>query len=361
MTFLLKKNTAGTVFAALAPAFLFGALLFAVSPQIGFAAETPFGLPANGLGGGIETRVSPEFPGPNTQVTVDLLGSAEDLDRSKISWFQNGSLKASGVGLKQFQFSTGPLGSGTDISVTAELGAGSVTKKLLVRAASVDLLWESDGYISPFYRGRSPAAPGGRVLFVAIPHLASSQGGPEIAGSNVVYRWSKNGTVLGSLSGVGKNTLTLTAPNIGTMTIRVDVSAQNGSLVAASQTTIAVSNPKILLYEDDPALGMRFDRSLPNIFTLAKEEERVVAIPFAFSAESRGNENLSYTWTVNGASLATNQSDRGTIVLNKAGASGGAASIRLVVEHAVSFMQSAERTIAAQTGGQNSPFTQTAQ
>lgn len=360
MRHFLGKNRCQEIFKTLSIAFLFVVAFSAAAPQRSLAAESSFGFPAGGLGSTVEAKVSPEFPGPNTQAAVNLFGSA-DLDRSKISWFQDGSLKASGVGLKQFQFSTGPLGNGTGISVTIESGAGEVTKKLFVRAANVDLLWESDGYTPPFYRGRSHAAPGSHILFAAIPHLASSQGGSEIAGANVLYRWSKDGTVLGSFSGVGKNTLRLTAPNTGTMTVRVEASAQNGTLIAASQTIIAASDPQILLYKSDPALGIRFDRSLPNTFTLAKEEERVVAIPFAFSSESREDESLSYRWTVNGASLSTNQSGRGTIVLNRAGASGGAASIRLVVEHAVAFMQGAERTVTAQTGEQNSPFTQTAQ
>src|SRR3990167_10337236 len=73
---------------------------------------------------------------------------------------------------------------------------------LHLQAEEVDLLWQGNSYVPPFYEGRTLWSSQSRITFLAIPHGAGI-GNP----ANLTYKWTKNGTVLGNINGVGKNTL----------------------------------------------------------------------------------------------------------------------------------------------------------
>jgi len=326
-----------------------------------FASPVPLSAQFNPLAPGalttFEANVSPELPGPQEQTVIDLLSSSLDLNRAHISWSEDGKIQTEGVGLTRFSFTTKGLGSATSIVIRVSSAGVETTKELTIRPGSVDLIWESDGYTPAFYRGKSPTTPGSNLTFVAMPHLRSSSTGADIASTNVVFRWSKNGTVLGSLSGTGKNVLRLTAPVTGSMTVRVEVSSQDENLKAASEIQVGVENPRILFYEDDPVLGVRFERAVSNSLILSKHEERLVAIPFGFSARTRGSEDLLYQWKVGNVPLETKAGEKDAIVIS-GGANSGTAAISLTIDHAVQFMQNAVRalTATAEGGSEANPF-----
>src|SRR3989344_1441328 len=99
----------------------------------------------------------------------------------------------------------------------------------LVSAQSVDLLWQGETYTPPFFEGRSLWSNQSRVTIVAVP-----QGLGNASALN--YRWTKNDTVLGSLSGVGKSLLSLKDTILSKpQTIKVEV--VSGERVLASATT----------------------------------------------------------------------------------------------------------------------------
>src|SRR5262245_18430252 len=66
---------------------------------------------------------------------------------------------------------------------------------------TVDLLWQGEVYTPPFYLGRALWSGQSRLTVVAVPHVGSS------AANSLVYRWTRDGEVLGNASGVGKRTL----------------------------------------------------------------------------------------------------------------------------------------------------------
>src|SRR3989344_2819964 len=67
-------------------------------------------------------------------------------------------------------------------------------------AQSVDILWQGEVYTPPFYQGKTFWSKQSRIPLVAIPQ---SLGNP----ANLTYKWTKNGTVLGNVNGVGKNSI----------------------------------------------------------------------------------------------------------------------------------------------------------
>src|SRR5438552_1851966 len=73
----------------------------------------------------------------------------------------------------------------------------------LASAQSVDILYVGNTYTPPFYQGGALWSGESSLKLFAVPQ---GLGDPK----SVSYRWSRGTTVLGSQSGVGKNTLSYT-------------------------------------------------------------------------------------------------------------------------------------------------------
>jgi hypothetical protein len=303
----------------------------------------------------LQIRSSPTLPGPREEVALTAELYSFDLNRATVTWMENGVRKAQGIGLKRFSFRTGTLGSETVIDVTAESDDGLVSKRLVFRPGAVDLVWESDGYVHPLYRGKALPAPQSSILVVALPHLRSSTGGKEIEGASVIYEWTVDGTVIGNSSGTGKNTLTVTAPTAGSLAVGVTASSLDGTLKARTEKIISVASPRIVFYEEDPILGLRTDKALADAFTLTKRETRLVASPFYFSTAKREGGDITYGWSVNGTTLEGGE-EKSAIDLT-GGGEGLLVSIKLTIDNAKRFLQTSDRTVKGATGEEGSANT----
>ena len=58
-------------------------------------------------GNAVSLSVSPEHPNPNQKVTIKALSFQVNLDNTIISWSVDGVVKLSGMGKKEFSFTTG--------------------------------------------------------------------------------------------------------------------------------------------------------------------------------------------------------------------------------------------------------------
>ncbi len=160
-------------------------------------------------------------------------------------------------------------------------------------AQSVDLLWEGESYTPPFYQGGAPWSKQGYISLVAIPN---GLGAPR--GLN--YKWIKNGTVLGSLSGVGKNTLRILDSVLSKpQEFRVEIVSSDDDVLARAAFTIRPRNPELMVYENNPLYGILFHRALSGEYSLTGGEATLSAFPYFFPAESKDAPSLEYVWRSN--------------------------------------------------------------
>lgn len=150
----------------------------------------------------------------------------------------------------------------------------------------VDILVEADTYVPSFYRGRAEPSPGNIARAAAIPR------GVNHAAGSLSYRWSINGQ---SLADTGQS-VSFTIPPIDNLTIRVLVT-QNGRLVAEKTEMVAVSEPRIIFYENNALRGIG-STAIQGDFLLMGEEASVSAEPYFFGRSSI--PFLQGTWSVDG-------------------------------------------------------------
>lgn len=159
----------------------------------------------------------------------------------------------------------------------------------------VDLIWEARTFTPAFFEGLPLWSNESSITFTAIPHLTN------ISGNELIYRWSKNKTVLGSMSGVGKNSLTIKDTILSQpIEITIDLFINNGSNPLGTATiSITPTNPKLLIFENSPLYGILLNKSIRNEFTIKEDEVTLSAVPLFSTVSKRTAGAFEYTWLTN--------------------------------------------------------------
>lgn len=324
---------------------------FSLLPNISSAQLTPEAA-LQQLSQNIDVSISPENPGPNTDVTIRIESYSTDLNSAQITWAVNGETVQDGLGQKVLKLKTGNIGTITSVDLSIQPSDGDVFQKtIILTPASIDLLWQGNSYTPPFYKGRAMFTNQGSVTFVAIPNIID-QNGNVVSPKNVIYTWSKDGSVLGSLSGTGKNSLTLVDSILGLpMNISVVASTLDKSIVTKSSVSIQSDSPMILFYENNPLLGVLYNREIGNGFKLSSSEVNIMGIPYFFSNKDLQAGALKYTWTLNGSNISS--PNQNSITLRGQKDSAGNSILGLKIENSNNILQTLEKSMNIEFGSQN--------
>jgi hypothetical protein len=289
----------------------------------------------------LSITLSPTYPGAYESVTAEVAGI--EIDTATISWFLDGKSIARGAGLKSVSFETGALGRTMVLQAVAATSRGDKRATKEITPAQVDLVAETNGYAPPFYRGKILNAEESTVRIVALPTFITPSG-RELSPSALTYQWTRNGQVVGGASGRGQNVLTVRDLYItGQAKIGVEARSDDGTLVAGSILTLETHDPLLLFYENDPLLGVRYERALGDLFELSKTESTFVAVPYFVSVTRHDDPTLTYAWRLNNEPIAVQES-KNAITFRQDGG-GGVAEITLTVTRAGSLFERLERAV----------------
>jgi len=220
-------------------------------------------------------------------------------------------------------------------------------------ALPIDLLVDSDSYTPPFYRGRALPAIGTSIRLVAFAHPPTISGVTQSAG-DLIYTWKQDDRVVGNVSGQGRSSVTLPSPMLyGTSNIEVDVESTDHILVGSATISIHATEPVVLLYEDNPLIGIAFNHALGTSNTIAETETTFAAIPFFASALSPNDSRLQYSWMLNNNAITPSTSDPSELTVN-ASHSNGLATIGLSLTHTTNIFMDFQGTWSMSLGSAGS-------
>ncbi len=186
-------------------------------------------------------------------------------------------------------------------------------------AQSVDIIWQGEVYAPPFYQGKALWSNQSRVTLVAVPQ---GLGNP----ANLNYKWIKNGTVLGNINGVGKNSISFVDSIFSKgKTIEVEIISGPKSVASASVFIKPVA-PILAVYENNPLYGFMFHREVGEIYDIRGQEITFAMFPFFVSTLSRADSALNYRWEANGKNTGSSSSATYRIPENTSGSSNISAS-----------------------------------
>ena len=260
----------------------------------------------------INLTVVPEHPAPGETVRLSLTSGAMDLDRSQITWEANGTSFAEGIGLKEARITAGETGSVTNISVRAEAENGDTgLAEARISPSEMELLWSTDSYAPPFFKGRKLAGADTRMSAYALTHF--TRNGVRVPEADIIYSWYRNGVFIAEVSGRGKSRAVLRGPTRGTDLIRVDAEAADRTESAEASARVSAYDSKLILYENHPLFGILFHRAIVGDVNTIERELNLTAVPYF--ARTHDPSTLSYEWTVNDMAIESHPEEPETLTV----------------------------------------------
>lgn len=249
----------------------------------------------------IGLSVSPQFPAPQSSVTISLSAYGYTTTNAKIVWYVNGAPSVTNTNQK---FITIPTGDGKkSITIEARVSAAAFGTKVLKRTiapSAVDIIAEPDTYVPLTYQGSPLPSTESGVRVVAMPQLY--QGGKLVPTKNIMFTWSLNGDVLLGGAQRGTNVTSITMPRFGTAEVTVLAATTDGARSAQSSLILSSVKPELLFYETSSLYGTTL--LAPKHFESSKDELSVVAEPYYVQKSSVDSPLMSYAWTVDGKKVA---------------------------------------------------------
>jgi hypothetical protein len=295
---------------------------------------------------GLQLTLSDPVPSPGQTVTVTAQSYSFEINTANIVWTVDGRINTRGIGLTKIDITAPAAGKKRTVNVSATTPQGrTYTSSISVGSGSIDLIIETDGYVPPFFRGKTPMAYQNKIKVIAIPHLANAAG-TEYAVNSLVYTWNRNGTVLQDQSGYGKQTITMLGDIVPRdYTLTVNVSSRDNANRAEETILIKAGEPSITFYNEDPLYGPLFNRSVSGTIRIGTERELGIrAVPFGFSRPTI--DALSFNWRINGAER-TELNNHESLILRAQENTVGISNIQLAVRNLENILQGSEASFSA--------------
>jgi hypothetical protein len=272
-----------------------------------------------GLERPLDVSMSPQYPAAGEEIRLSVSSYGIDLERSAIVWFADGKEIARNT--KETTVTAGKLGSTINVTVVAEepgglIGSGSAR----IRPTEVDLIWNSDSYAPPYFKGRRFTGSGARVHAEAIARFVRADGS-SVAAENIVYSWYRGATRLAT--GRGRTSVVFPGPSLFT-TDDLSVIAQSvdGQYIGRASARISGVDPTVELYENHPLFGVLYHRALTGTVVTSEKEQRVSAVPYSARVATPEDPALTYDWTVSGLRVKPDPEEPQTLSIASNGYSG---------------------------------------
>lgn len=279
--------------------------LIATMCAISFVGVADVFAQSTGVLQGVFLSASPEHPQAGDSVQLQLKSSSVDLDRSSMTWYVDGAVTQRGFGVKEQVIKAPDVGKEKNVSVEiTDQNDSRTIKRYTVRPQNVDIIWNSDTYTPPWYRGKSLYTRGSSVVFTAVPNVVLSNG-KTVRSQDLFYTWEVNGGVIANAKGVGKTNATLSLPASRSSKVAVMVETLDGSYKAYKQIDLEAEEPDLVLYEVSPLLGMVLNRALGATYVLQAREVTFTAVPYFFSTPLMNMRVMEYEWFLNNQKIET--------------------------------------------------------
>jgi hypothetical protein len=299
--------------------------------------------------------VTPETPQPGQEVRIEVQGVGTLVGDATITWRVNGSVVLSGPGERVMTLTAGALGSRATIEATITSAAqGQITREFVIIPSVVNLVWEADTYVPPFFRGKALYTAGSPLKVVAYPSIVIS--GSQLANNSLSFQWRRNGETVASASGLGRNVFSFYGDQLQAVErIGVDV-VVGGVRVGSADITIPTSNPLLVLYNRDPLRGVVYEQAFPASIALAGREITVQAEPYYFANINRNAGQISYEWLLNGQPVSGPDSALGVLTLRQEGGGAGESILSVAAQNndPESLIQRATNAVQIIFGGEDS-------
>ena len=170
----------------------------------------------------------------------------------------------------------------------------------------VDIVVESDTIIPTLYRGRAEPVPGSTMRLTAIPHTIGTT-----SLENLRYHWNVGGSVSDGAAATIEHQTTI----LPTVPVSLQVFTADGRLLARADEIIALSDPTVVFYEENPLRGLS-RVAIGDTHVLTGEETTVRGVGYFFSP-SVFEVGSVWQWSVDHQEVTVAEAQPWSITLQK--------------------------------------------
>jgi len=283
----------------------------------------------------ISVSLSVANPQPNQPFNISVRSFSSNLNKASIYWYENNELKSSGVGDLSQSYVAPGIGKSLIIGLRIETIEGNlIVKEYEISPALVDLIYETQTYTPPFYKGKAIYTHQSTATIYALPSIIED--GIKKNPSSLIYTWEVNGSVQQDSSGRGRDVFLyegriLSQSTLITITVESDTSNQ----VAINDIFLEPADAEVLLVQEHPLYGMISNNNIET------DSDYVVihAIPLFSSIFSKESSSLDYVWSLNGVELGE-ENNSSIISFQSTEGNEGEASLALRIDNKLNFLQS---------------------
>ncbi len=303
--------------------------------------------PNTGLPIGVDEQVSieqvPKIPKPGEVVSIRISAYSTNLNKAKITWTQDGTVILSQTGAVTNQVQAPQSGKTSKVTITIlKEGGGTLVRTVTLSPADVDLMYEAETYAHPYFKGKRQFTSEASVTFIAVPNFVTPAG-KKFADKDLVYTWKINGSVQQAISGYGRNTFSTKGQLIERpMQVTVEVSAINSTLIASQSINMRSIAPEIVVYENNPILGVVYEKAVTGGFLLERPQVDFEAIPYFFSGATKDSSNFAYSWAINGTRVTNKVPTENYLLLRNDENTEGRAFISATLAHTANLLQTTQ-------------------
>ncbi len=291
-------------------------------------------------------NIAPENPAPYEDVTISLNSYASNLDNVSILWSLNGRNVLSGIGKKSFSLKAPAAGSEAIITANISFPDGNIEKRIILRPSVMVLLSQAmDSHTPPFYKGKALPTLDSEIKIVAMPEIRNSSGG-LVNSKNMTYAWKKDYTNDQEGSGYGKNFFIFTndyLENSNTVSVVAETVDQKYSSEASID--VDVTEPKIVFYKNDNALGTIWERSLDDSYRMGDSSMLVEAVPYFISPKQLLHPYLIWNWSINDVTISVPSFRKNFMPLQVQSGTSGTSNLKLLIENQDQIFQTSSKEI----------------
>ncbi len=279
----------------------------------------------------VQYVVTPETPGADETVLIEVQGVGSFLGSADIVWKRDGTTVKSGVGERNYTFVTGALGQKTAITVAIDSSQGSFAQTFIFNPSRINLLWEAYTTVPPLYKGKALYSAGSDYKVVAFPTVYS--GASRVTANALNYQWFYRDDLIPEASGLGRFTFSRTGDQLQqSEDVAVDV-YYGTAKVGHGELSVPASDPFIQLYSRDALRGTLYDAALPAAISLVGREITVQAEPYYFSTATKKSGLIPFVWTLNDEPASGPDSPSGILTLRQSGSGTGSATIGVSLQN----------------------------
>jgi hypothetical protein len=297
--------------------------------------------PCTAFARGVITLTSEGSLNPNQNVTVRAASSFIDLGGALIIWSVNGQLVGEGVGLTSQSIPLGALGVPVNVTAAITLNNRAYKEQLTLSPAVIDVIWEAQTSVPPFFHGKALPSHESIVRTYAIPFFGTSTTGiPE-------FDWKKDNTIT-LAKGVNRSSAQFLGAWEKTAT-PIKVEAKLGDVTVSDNVRITSFIPSALFYEISPLEGIRTQSALGGLVKNNGVEFSLLAVPYGIAMSERDRGEVQYNWEAGGKNIQEGLGrafERVTLSRSEDKNTSGKISINYAAQNTVNVMQLAKGAFA---------------